>query len=76
MNARDQIKTMLATRAMTMKTLAQKMSQMSGKEYSLSNLSGKLTRNLLRYSEMQLICDILNYDINFNDNLKIQNVKT
>jgi len=70
MRARDQVKTMLATRAMTMTKLAEIMTEKTGKVYSPNNLSGKLGKNMLRYSEMQLICEILDFSIDFRDNTK------
>jgi hypothetical protein len=65
LNAKNQVKTLLASRAMTMTKLADEMSKKSKKTYCLKTLSAKLARNALRYEEMLLICDILNYEISF-----------
>lgn len=64
---REQIKSLLAERNYKMKDLADMLSKASGKHYSLANLSSKLKRGTLTYNEVVLICDILNYDIDFKD---------
>ena len=63
MNIRDEVKIMLASKRMSMKELAAKMTELSGKNYSQSLLSHKLKDESLRYSEMKLICNILCYRI-------------
>lgn len=63
MNIRDEVKIMLASKRMSMKELAAKMTELSGKNYSQSLLSHKLKDESLRYSEMKLICNILGYRI-------------
>ena len=60
---RDEVKTMLASKRMSMKELAARMTELSGKNYSQSLLSHKLKDESLRYSEMKLICKILGYRI-------------
>ena len=64
---REQIKSLLAERNYKMKDLAVMLSTASGKHYSLANLSSKLKRGTITYNEVVLICEILNYDIDFKD---------
>lgn len=63
MNTREEVKIMLGSKCMTLKELAKKMTELSGKNYSQSLLSHKLKDESLRYSEMKLICKILGYRI-------------
>lgn len=63
MNVREEVKIMLNSKCMTLKDLAQKMTELSGKNYSQSLLSHKLKDESLRYTEMKLICKILEYRI-------------
>lgn len=63
MNTKDEVKIMLFSKGMTLTELARQMSELSGKKYSQSLLSHKLTDNSLRYSEMKMICKILGYKI-------------
>ena len=50
-----------------MKTLAEKLSELTGKKYSRQNLSGRLANGYLRYNEMEQIAKILEYKIDFQD---------
>lgn len=63
MNTREEVKIMLSSKCMTLKELARRMTEVSGKNYSQSLLSHKLKDESLRYSEMKLICKILGYRI-------------
>lgn len=65
MLVREQVKTLLAQEGIKMKDLAIKMEELSGKTYSLQNLSHRLRRGTLTYNEMLLIADILGYEISF-----------
>ena len=47
------------------------LSEKYGKEYSLSNFSGKLKRGSITYNEVLLIADILGYKITFVDTEEI-----
>ena len=66
MLVREQVKTLLAQEGIKMKDLAIKMEEISGRTYSLQNLSHRLRRGTLTYNEMLLIVDILGYEISFN----------
>ena len=64
-DARKQIKALLATRGMTIKELVVILSEKTGKVYTSASISGKLKRGSLSYNEMLVICEILNYEIEF-----------
>lgn len=68
MLVREQVKTLLAQEGIKMKDLAKKMEEISGRTYSLQNLSHRLRRGTLTYNEMLLIADILGYEISFKKN--------
>lgn len=64
---KQQIKVALAERDMTLTDLYKKLIEKYNKEYSLQNLSSKINRNTLKYSEVQEIAEILQYDIVWKD---------
>ena len=64
---KQQIQIALAIRQMTLTDLYNQLKEKYGKEYSLQNLSSKINRNTLKYSEVQEIANILNYDIVWKD---------
>lgn len=63
MKVKEEVKIMLASKCMTLTELANKLTALSGKNYSQSLLSHKLASESLRYSEMKMICKILGYRI-------------
>ena len=65
MTAREDIKTLLLNECMTITALAQKMTEFSGKKYTRNGISQKLIKGTLRYDELELICKILNYKIEY-----------
>ncbi len=67
MNMREQIKIALVQRNMTLTELHKQLISKYNKEYSLQNLSSKINRNTLKYSEVQEIAEILQYDIVWKD---------
>lgn len=60
MNVREEVKFMLLRRCVTITELARRMSEETGKNYTQSLISHKLANESLKYSEMKLICKILN----------------
>ena len=68
LKVREQIKSLLAARGVTMKELVQMLSTKLGREYSLANLSAKLIRGTLAYNEVLIIAELLDYEIEFIDN--------
>ena len=65
MNVREQIKVLLAMENVTLTEIAQEMSEKTGKNYSMQNLSQKLSRKTLKYEEARLIAELLGYKIKF-----------
>ncbi|MDR1168455.1 MAG: hypothetical protein LBK53_06180 [Heliobacteriaceae bacterium] len=57
------IKSLLSLHAITFKTLAGKMAEISGKKYTYNSVKGKLDRNTLTLEEAQIIAKILGYAI-------------
>ena len=62
-DAKKEVKIMLSKKAWTMKMLAEKLSQASGKYYSPQNLNYRLAQNKLY--EMGYICQILGFKLEF-----------
>ncbi len=58
------------SRGMTLKKLAEKLSEVSAQDYSYNSLLGKLNRESLSLREAEIIAKILNYKIEFCDLLK------
>lgn len=63
MSVREDVKLLLAKEAMTMKRLAEIMSEKTGYPYNLKVISDKLARRTLKYEEFKVILDILNYEM-------------
>ena len=63
--AREQIKALLALRGMKVKDLPALLSEKTGKKYTQAGLIGKMKRGSLSYNEMLTICEILNFQIEF-----------
>lgn len=63
MNTKEQIKHMLVNNDMTMTELCRRMSNKLGKTYTIHNITGKLKRDTIKYSEIKQIFDILGYEI-------------
>lgn len=63
MSVKQQIKIALAEREMTLTDVYKQLKEKYNKEYSLQNLSSKINRNTLKYSEVQEIAEILQYNI-------------
>ena len=62
MDTKQQIKHLLLLNNITMTELCQKMSERISMPYSIHNISGKLKRDTIKYSEMKTILDILGYE--------------
>ena len=63
MDTKEQIKHLLIMANMTMTELCRRMSEKIGKPYSIHNISGKLYRDTIKYSEIKLLYDILGYEL-------------
>lgn len=68
MGVREDIKTIIVQSNWTITEVAQEMTRLTGKNYSGSNLSQKLSRKTLKYEEAKLIGQILNYELKFINN--------
>ncbi len=67
MDAKREVKILLSKKAWTTKMLAQKLSEYTGKFYSPQNLNYRLSQNKLKLCEMSYICQILGFEIEFNE---------
>ncbi len=63
MNIRNEIKARIIQEGTTMSEVVRKLSVVHGWSASVPNLSDKLKRGSLRYSEAIELADILGYDI-------------
>jgi hypothetical protein len=65
LQAREQIKSILAKENIMMKELATELGKVLNKHYTLDNLSKKLKNGTIAYNQVVLIADILGYKIKF-----------
>ena len=63
MNVRNEVKSHLVCEGVTMQEVLEKLEQQYGWSSSISNLSGKLHRETLRYKEVVELADVLGYEI-------------
>ena len=63
MNVRNEVKSYLVCEGVTMQDVLGKLEQQYGWSRSISNLSGKLQRETLRYKEAVELADVLGYEI-------------
>lgn len=67
MNIRTKIKMLAVSRAMTLKKLAERLSEETGEDYTYNSLLGKLNRESLSLKEAEIIAKILDYKLEFID---------
>ncbi|MBQ7287979.1 MAG: hypothetical protein IJW73_09480 [Candidatus Gastranaerophilales bacterium] len=65
MAVREDVKQLLARENRTITWLAEEMTKLSNKKYTLKSISDKLARKTLQYEEFILILKILNYKMKF-----------
>lgn len=65
--AKEQIKSMLALRDITLKNLAGLISERTGKDCSYGALSKRINRGTIDYNEVLFIAELLNFKIHFED---------
>ena len=65
MSAQEDIKILLLKNCMTITKLAEEMTVYSGKKISRNVLSQKLIKGTLRYGELEIICKILGYKLEY-----------
>lgn len=63
MTVKEDIKSLLAKDSWTITKMAEKMTEKTGKNYTVKTLSQKLTNSTLKYDEYKIIVDILGYKI-------------
>lgn len=65
MSAQEDIKILLLKNGMTITKLAEEMTISSGKKISRNVLSQKLKNGTLRYTELETICKVLGYTLEY-----------
>lgn len=65
MSAQEDIKILLLKNGMTITKLAEEMSLVSDKKISRNVLSQKLKKGTLRYNELETICKVLGYALEY-----------
>ena len=70
MNIKEELKVMIARRGTTLKKVCEELSNISGKYYSYNNISNKIHRGTIRFSEVQQMFEILDYKLYYEDNRK------
>ena len=63
MNVRNEVKAQLVREGVTMQEALNRLAEQYGWSNSISNLSGKLQRETLRYKEAVELADVLGYEI-------------
>lgn len=63
MNMRNEVRSHLVCEGVTMQEVLEKLEQQYGWSRSISNLSGKLHRETLRYKEAVELADVLGYEV-------------
>ena len=67
MNIKNEVKSLCAKKGMTLTKLAEELGKKLNKHYTLGNLSKKLTYGSICYTEIELMAEILGYEINFTE---------
>jgi len=67
MNVKEEIKVIIARRGTTLKKVCEILSQKTDKKYSYNNISNKLKHGTIKFNEVQLIFEILNYELYYKD---------
>lgn len=68
--AKEQIKALLALRGITLKKLAQLISEKTGKNCSPASISNKFSRGTMSYHEVVSIAEMLGFEVSFTDTEK------
>jgi len=68
LEAREQVKTLLAMRCMTLKKLAEIITEKTGKTCTSTALSNKLRRGTITYNEVMRIVELLRFKISYEFN--------
>ena len=62
-NCRNEVKSYITQEGMTMTEVVELLADEHGRSSSVPNLSGKLRRGSLRYTEAVELADVLGYDL-------------
>jgi len=65
LDVKNEIKSLIAKRGMTLKQVCEIMSEKTGQTYSGNNITNKLRRNTIKFSEVQMIFEILGYKLEY-----------
>lgn len=65
MSIKKEIKHLLVESDITLTELAQKIGKARGEEYAVQNLSKKINRETIPYTEVEMIAKLLGYKIKF-----------
>lgn len=65
MNSINEIKALAAKKGLTLTYIAGELSKKLNKRYTLNNLSSKLRKDTIKYSEIKIISEILGYELKF-----------
>ena len=63
MTSRNELKILIMKEALTVQKLAVMLSEKTGKHYTQRSLQNKIFLRSLNYDEMEIIADILGYEI-------------
>jgi len=66
-NIRNLVKKLIVSKGMTIKQVAQQMSEMTNYKYTGKVITDKLSRETIRLSEFLMILKILGYKIEYKD---------
>ncbi len=67
MNIREEIKVIIARLGTTLKNVCEMLSEKTSKYYSYNNISNKLKHGTIKFNEVQLIFELLNYELFYKD---------
>ena len=65
MNINQRIKILLATEATTLTRVADRLMKEKNHKVTMNNLSRKLLSETIKFTEIEMIADLLGYDIEF-----------
>lgn len=63
MPVRERIKSLIAQENVTIKQLAELLTEKTGEKYSLQSISHRMIRGTLSFNEVEIIAELLGYEI-------------
>jgi len=63
MSSKEELRILIMREALTVKKLADLLKEKTGKAYTQSSLQNKISLSSLNYDEMEVIADLLGYEI-------------